>query len=66
GREQPGQLWQRRYLDSPLAGLIGLDGLLGHAQPFSQLGLGDAVFFAQAGNVPFGTDLFLQVPFPNK
>ncbi|WP_244182754.1 hypothetical protein [Pseudomonas floridensis] len=27
-----------------------MDSLLGHAQPFSQLGLGDAVFFAQAGN----------------
>ena len=40
----------RRYLDTPLAGLIGLDSLLGYAQPFGQLGLGDAVFFAQAGN----------------
>ncbi|WP_252091902.1 hypothetical protein [Pseudomonas sp. MWU13-3659] len=27
-----------------------MDGLLGHAQPFGQLSLGDAVFFAQAGN----------------
>nr|WP_264082579.1 MULTISPECIES: hypothetical protein [Pseudomonas] len=26
-----------------------MDGLLEHAQPFGQLGLGVAVFFAQAG-----------------
>jgi hypothetical protein len=42
GREQSGQLWQRRYLNPPPAGLIGLDSLLGHAQPFGQLGLGYA------------------------
>ena len=50
GRKQSGQLWERRYLNPPLTGLIGLNSLLGHAQPFGQLGLGDAVFFAQAGN----------------
>ena len=33
GCKQSGQFWQGRYLNPPLAGLIGLDGLLGNARP---------------------------------
>ncbi|MDH0747031.1 hypothetical protein N5D61_11815 [Pseudomonas sp. GD03842] len=50
GRKESGQLWQRRYLNTPLAGFLGLDGLMGHAQPLGNFCLGDAVLFAQAGN----------------
>lgn len=41
---------QAGHLDAPAPGLVGGDGLLGDAQQFGQLHLGDALFLAQLGD----------------
>ena len=41
---------QHRDLNAPPPGLVGGDGLLGHAQGLGHLHLGNAVCFAQGGD----------------